>query len=94
MAIQLLHQPLLGAFFLLLLAICVYFMFYNIPAPESQLSPGFKHLVMNCKFLVLLKITYKEWFLSLILQILFSSSVVTYFKINIHLLPSLARMLF
>ena len=43
---------------------------------------------------MLLKITYKEWFLSLILQILFSSSVVTDLEIKIHLLPSLARMLF
>lgn len=60
-------------------------MLYNIPAPESQLSPGFKHLVMSCKFLVLLKITYKEWFLSLILQIIFSSSVVTDLEIKIHL---------
>lgn len=60
-------------------------MLYNIPAPESQLSPGFKHLVMSCKFLVLLKITYKEWFLSLTLQIIFSSSVVTDLEIKILL---------
>lgn len=43
---------------------------------------------------MLLKITYKELFLSVIHQIVFFSSVVTDLEIEIHILPSLARMLF
>lgn len=71
-------------------------MFYDtLPRPQSLLSLSFKHLVMSCKFLVLLKITYKELFLSVIHQIVFfSPSVVTDVEVEIHILSSLARMLF
>ena len=44
---------------------------------------------------MLLKITYKELFLSVIHQIVFfSPSVVTDVEVEIHILSSLARMLF
>lgn len=56
-------------------------------SPQSQLSLGFKHLVMSCRLLLLLKITYKELFLLFIS--LYFSSVVIDLEIEIVILPSL-----
>ena len=61
-------------------------------APQSRLSLSLKHLVMSCKFLLLLKITYKELF-PLFISLYFFSSVVIDLGVEIFILPSLARML-
>lgn len=44
--------------------------------------------MMSCKFSVLLKITYKELFLSVFHQFVFFSSVVIDLEIEILILPS------